>query len=130
MARDRRRHGARSPRPLPTPRTSASRAPRAASRSARIRAATKPELSKLAQDPQVPLPQRTDVGDVVTELRGALEPTAEREPAPLLRVEADVREHLRVDHAGAAHLDPPGELARAATRAAADPARDVRLDRG
>ena len=70
-----------------------------------------------------------DVGDVVAQLRRALEPAAEREPAPLLGVEADVLEHARVDHAGAAHLDPARELARAAARAAADPARDVRLDR-
>src|SRR6185437_1375970 len=84
---------------------------------------------KLAQDSQVPLPQRADVWDVVAELRGALQPAAEREPAPRLRVEADVLEHARVDHAGAAHLDPAGELARAAAAAAADTARDVGLDR-
>src|SRR5207244_9640703 len=86
--------------------------------------------SELPQHAQVAVPERADVGDVVAELRRALEAAAEREAAPLLRVEPHVLEHARVDDAGAAHLDPAGVLARAAARAAADPARDVRLDRG
>src|SRR4029453_19468153 len=46
-----------------------------------------------------------------------------------LWIDADVLEDLRVDDAGAAHLDPAAVLASAAALAAADPAGDVRLDR-
>src|SRR5262245_13353881 len=105
--------------------TASRRARRAASRSRRSPKATRPGLSKLAQDPQVPLPQRTDVGNVVAELSRALEPAAEREAAPLSGIEPDVREHLGVDHPRAPHLDPARVLARPAPGAAADPARDV-----
>src|SRR5262249_11046255 len=111
-------------------RKAASRARRAACRSRRSRGARRRgRASELPQDAQVAFPEGADVGDVVAELGGALESTAEREAAPLLRVEADVLEDARVDHAGAAHLDPAGELARAAAGSPADPARDVGLDR-
>src|SRR5262249_59203486 len=63
------------------------------------------------------------------QLRGALEPAAEREAAPLLGVDPDVLEHLRVDHACPTQLDPAGELAHPAASAAAIRAGDVRLDR-
>src|SRR4029453_7057993 len=86
--------------------TGARRAPRAASRSGRSPAATTPGLSKLSQDPEVPLPERADVGEVVLQLGDALDPAAEGETAPLAGVDADVLEHAWVDHPGAAHLDP------------------------
>ena len=65
--------------------------------------------------------------------RGAAAPPARgrsrTRTGPALGVDADVLEHLRIDDAGAAHLEPAGVLAGPAARAAADPARDVGLDR-
>src|SRR5205814_4555759 len=126
------RRGRRSARRLRPPRsrpTASPPAPRAGPRSARSRAASSAErASELPQDPEVAFPEQADIGDVVAQLGCALEPAAEREPGPALRVDADVLEHLRIDDAGAAHLDPAGVLARPATRAAADPARHVGLD--
>src|SRR3954462_4051311 len=84
---------------------------------------------KLVQDPEVPLPQCADVREVVLQLRHPLDPAAEREAAPLLRIDAHVLEHTWVDHPGATHLEPARVAARPAARAAADPARDVRLHR-
>jgi len=51
------------------------------------------------------------------------------EAAPLVGVDADVGEHGRVDHAGAAHLQPARSTCTSGSRAAADAARHVRLDR-
>ncbi len=59
------------------------------------------------------------IGELVAQLGSALEAEPEGEAAPLVRVEADVGEHLRVDHAGAADLDPAGPLARGAAFPAA-----------
>ena len=67
-----------------------------------------------------------DVRQAVAEHGDPLQPEAEREAGDLLRVVADVLEHVRVDDAGAAHLDPAGVLADAAARAAAEEAGDVR----
>src|SRR6476660_2428462 len=104
------------------------RARRAACPSRRNRAARRRgRASELTQHAEVALPEGPDVADVVPELRGALEPAAEREPAPLLRAEAHALEAARVAHACAAHLDPAGALARATTLPAADPARRVGL---
>src|SRR5207245_404640 len=82
--------------------------------------------SKLAQEAQGVFPERPDRRDVVAELRSPLEAAAEGEAAPLVGVEADVREHARIDHPGAAELDPAGPLARRAALSAADAARDAR----
>src|SRR5262249_55614108 len=91
---------------------------------------TRPEpASELCQDAQVTLPQPADVGKVVLQLGYPLDAAAECEARPLLRVEADVLEHTRIDHAGAAHLEPARVAARAAAGPVADPARDVRLHR-
>src|SRR4051794_41968027 len=62
--------------------------------------------SELRQNPEVPFPERTDVGEVVLQLRDALDPAAEGEARPLLGIDADVLEHTRVDHPGTAHLEP------------------------
>src|SRR6187455_915756 len=67
-------------------------------------------MSELPQEAQVVVPEEANVGDPVAELGDPLEPEAEREAAPLLGVEPDELEERRVDHAGAAHLDPAGEL--------------------
>ena len=61
--------------------------------------------------------------------RDPLDPEAEREALELVGIDVDVAEHVGVDPAGAAHLDPAGVLARRAAPAAADEAGDVELDR-
>ena len=61
--------------------------------------------------------------------RDALEAPAEGEAAVALGVVADELEQLRVDHPGAADLDPAGVAAHGAAGAVADVARDVGLDR-
>ena len=78
---------------------------------------------------EVVLPERAQVGQAVPEHGDALDPEAEREALPLVRVEADVAEHVGVDPAGAAHLDPAGVLAHRAALAVAEEAGDVELDR-
>src|SRR5205823_7042314 len=83
----------------------------------------------LSQDAEVVLPERAQVREAVPQHRDALDAEAERETLPLRRVEADVAEDVRINPAGAAHLDPAGVLAHRAAAAAADEARDVELDR-
>ncbi len=56
-------------------------------------------------------------------------PKPNAKPCHSVRVELDVAEHVGVDPAGTAHLDPAGVLARGAADAAADEAGDVELDR-
>ena len=57
-------------------------------------------------------------------------PRPNANPLHSLGVVADRREDRRVDHAGAAHLDPAGLLADLAPGAVAEVARDVELGRG
>src|SRR3989337_720904 len=92
---------------------------------------TSPEspLSELPQDAQVVLPERPDLGDSVPELGRTLDAAAESEPRPLLGVDPDVQEDLRVDHPGSAQLDPAGVLAHATPLHVADRARDIGLAR-
>src|SRR5919109_2354684 len=85
---------------------------------------------KLPRQAQVVLPEKTEGWKPVTQHRDALEAHAEREPCPLLRVEPDELEQVRVDHARAGDLDPPRVTADRAAGAAAEKARDVRLERG
>ena len=80
------------------------------------------------KDSEVVFPERADLGDVVAELGRPLEAAAESEAAPLLGVDPDVLEHLRVDHPGAPQLDPAGELAHAAALEVAVRAGDIGLD--
>src|SRR5690349_6547172 len=91
---------------------------------------TRRPSSELLQEAEVALEVVLDVGDAVLEHRHALEAHAEREAGVLLAVVADVAEDLRVDHAGAADLDPAGALADAAraARAGAEGALHVDLD--
>ena len=86
-------------------------------------------IAELPEEPEVVLPEHADVREAVAEHGDPLEPAAEREAGDLLRVVADVLEDVRVDDAGAAHLDPAGVPADAAALAAAEEARDVGLDR-
>src|SRR5256885_6367711 len=84
---------------------------------------------KLSEDAEVVFPECAQVREAVPEHGDALDAEAEREALPLRRVEADVAKDVRVDPAGAAHLDPARVLADAAAAAAADEAGDVELDR-
>src|SRR5581483_3425083 len=84
--------------------------------------------SKLLQDADVVVPEQPQIREPVPEHGDALDPEAEREAGPDLGVVADVDEHLRVDPAGTAHLDPAGVLADRAALAVADEAGDVELD--
>src|SRR5512133_3538145 len=86
-------------------------------------------ISELTKKPEVVLPERTDLGQAVAEHGDALEPDPEREAAPFLRVVADELEHVRVDHPGAAELDPPRPPAHRTALAGAEEARDVGLER-
>src|SRR3954454_18826311 len=85
--------------------------------------------SELPQNPDVVLPERAQVGEAVTQHGDALDPEPEREALPFVRVEADGAEHIGVDPAGAAHLDPAGLLAHRAASTVAEEAGDVELDR-
>src|SRR4051812_42165937 len=85
--------------------------------------------SELADDAQVAVPERTDVGDAVAQLGDALEAPAECEPGDLLGVVAHEAQHVLVHHPRAADLDPSLVRADAAALAVAYEAEDVRLHR-
>src|SRR3954471_3738460 len=87
-------------------------------------------ISELLQHADVVLPEEAQVGEAVTEHRDALDAEAEGEAGPDVRVVADVGEHLRIDPAGSAHLDPAGVLAHRAALSIAQKTRHVELDRG
>src|SRR6185436_1902590 len=70
--------------------------------------------SELLQNPQIVLEQRPDVRHVVLDHGHAIESQAEGEAAPLLGVDADVAQHLRVNHPAAEDLHPAGLRAGAA----------------
>src|SRR5690348_3198342 len=85
--------------------------------------------SELPQEAEVAGPQVADVRQLVAQDRHPLQPPAEREARHLLRVVADEAEDVRVDHPGAADLDPAGVLAQRATRPVTLEARDRDLER-
>src|ERR1043165_9350801 len=89
------------------------------------RYAAMPLHSELLQHAQIVLEQRPDVGDVELEHRNAVDAEAEGEAAPLLGVDADVAQHLRVHHAAAEDLHPAGLRTGAAAGALAEDARHV-----
>src|SRR6476469_8804275 len=66
---------------------------------------------ELFGEPGVALDDVAHVGDAVAQLQRPLDPQAEREPGVDVRVDPARAQHLPVDHARAAELDPP----RAAT---------------
>src|SRR5205085_2516663 len=73
--------------------------------------------AELLQEPDVVVEEHAQVGDAVLQHRDALDAHPERPALDLLGVVAvlaDVREHVRVDHAGAEDLDPAGALAEVA----------------
>src|ERR671938_497382 len=53
---------------------------------------------KLPQEAEVVLPEHAQIGDAVPEHRYPLEAEPECEPRDLLRVVADISQHVRVDH--------------------------------
>src|SRR5262245_1680404 len=81
------------------------------------------------EEAHVVLEERADLVDAVADHRDALEAEAEREPLPLLGVDADRGEHVGVDHPAAAQLDPPRVRAHAAALAVAEDAADGELGR-
>src|SRR5438034_722459 len=85
--------------------------------------------SVLSEEAHVALEEGTDLVDAVADHRNPLEPEAEREPLPLLRVVADGLEHVRVDHPAAAELDPARERADTTTLAVTEDAAHRQLRR-
>ena len=63
-------------------------------------------MPKAAAEPHVALDHVAHVGDAVAELQGALDAHAEREAGVDVGVDAAGAQHVRVDHAAAAPLDP------------------------
>ena len=84
---------------------------------------------ELLENAEVVLEERPDVRDVVLQHRHAIDPQAEREPAPLLGVDLDVAQHLRMHHAAAEDFHPAGLGAGAAAGAFAEDARHVDFGR-
>ena len=62
---------------------------------------------ELPQEPQIPLEEEADVRDLVADHEHALHAETESEALPLVRIDPDVPEHLRMHHAAAHHLQPP-----------------------
>ena len=75
----------------------------AVSQPARI---AEPGRTKTVQEPHVVPVELADVVDAVAAHADPLDAQAEGEAGDLLGIVADGREHVRIDHAGAAHLDP------------------------
>src|SRR5512133_1430855 len=82
---------------------------------------------ELLQVAEVVLPVQPQVRDPVPEHRDAVDPEAEREAGPALGVVADFAEHIWIDDAATAHLDPTGPLADIAATAGAQKTRHVEL---
>src|SRR5882672_8391650 len=86
--------------------------------------------SELLQEAQVGFVEEADVVDVVLQHRHALDAESPRVAVPLRGIDPSVAQHLRVDHAAAADLEPPLVPAALAPHAVADTARDVELEAG
>src|SRR5689334_9781265 len=84
--------------------------------------------SELLQEAQVGFVEQPDVVHVVLQHRHALDTESPRVAVPLRRVDATVTQHLRVDHAAAAHLEPTLVPAALAAHAAADATCHVELE--
>src|SRR5512143_3750116 len=80
------------------------------------------------QETDVVLEEEAEVGNAVGEHRDPVVAAAEREPAVAVRVDAAVRENLRVDHPGPHDLDPARARADAAPLLVAEDARDGHFD--
>ena len=55
----------------------------------------------MPREPEVVFPEQAEVGEAMAQHRNPLDPEAEREAGPHLRVVADVLKHDWVDHAPA-----------------------------
>src|SRR5262249_32361996 len=84
---------------------------------------------ELSQEAQVVRPQVADVRKAVAKDGDPLEAPPEGEAGHLLGVVADEPEHVRVDHPGAADLDPPRVPAHRTAGTLAEEARHERLER-
>src|SRR5437660_7803994 len=80
---------------------------------------------KLRKNAQIVLEQRPDIRNVELDHGAAIQPQSEGEAAPLLGIDADVAQHLRMDHPAAEDLHPAGLRTGAAARAFAVEARHV-----
>src|SRR6185312_2156973 len=65
-----------------------------------------PGLRELLEEAQVVLEERAQVGHYVAQHREALHAQAEGEAGVALRIDAAVRQHVRVHHAAAQHFQP------------------------
>src|SRR5207248_3383066 len=82
-------------------------------------------ISELLQNAQIVFEKRANVRDIELDHRGAIEAEAERESAPLIRIDTHVSQHLRMNHAAAEDLHPAGVGAGAAALPAAEGAGHV-----
>src|SRR5438445_3075770 len=82
-----------------------------------------------SEEANVAVEERADLVDPVADHRNPLEPEAEREALPFLRVVADGLEHVRVDHPATAELDPAREGADTTSLAVAEDAAHGQLRR-
>src|SRR3954447_13574647 len=83
----------------------------------------------LGEEADVVVEERLDRLDALAQHQHALEAEAEREPGVLLGVDADLQEHVRVDHPAATELDPTRLRADATARTVTEDAGDRELGR-
>src|SRR5262249_34973476 len=82
------------------------------------------------EEAQVVLEEEAQIVDAVLQHRDALDAHPERPARVVLRIVADVLQHLRVHHPAAEDLEPAGLLAHTATVAVTGEAQHVHLGRG
>ena len=63
-------------------------------------------LTELTQDRLIPVVENVNVVDAVLEHGDTVEPGAEREPRPFVRVQPAVLDDAAVDHPAAENLNP------------------------
>src|SRR5438552_18774965 len=81
--------------------------------------------SKLLQHAQIVFKKRTNVRDVELDHRRAIEAETERRSTPLVGIDSDIAQHLRMNHAAAENLTPAGERTGVAPLASAEDAGHV-----
>src|SRR6185369_16625675 len=72
-------------------------------------------LFKLFEEPDVVFEQQTNVVDLVHQPGHPVDSQSEREPGKLFGIDPDLLEHVRMNHAAAAKLDPTRAFAQTAT---------------
>src|SRR5262249_2410338 len=85
---------------------------------------------QLLQEAEVVFVEEAHVVDVVPQHGDALDAKPPREPCKALGIDAAISEHVGVDHAAAAHLEPPVATTAAAAAPAADAAGEIELEAG